>query len=100
MLTGGELPALVVLDAVVRLVPGRGRRRRVGGRRIRSCADCSTYPHYTRPASFGAATVPDVLLSGHHAEIERWRRGAVRRTRQRRPELIDESRADGDERAT
>lgn len=88
VLTGGELPALVVVDAVVRLVPG------VVGDEASVAADSFAdglldYPHYTRPAEFRGMKVPDVLLSGHHAEIERWRRAEqLRRTEERRPDLV------------
>ncbi|GAB4464836.1 MAG: tRNA (guanosine(37)-N1)-methyltransferase TrmD [Armatimonadaceae bacterium] len=91
VLTGGELPALVVLDAVTRLLPG------VLGN-AESAQDESfsggvgeqvlEYPHYTRPAVFRDMAVPEVLLSGHHANIARWRRQqALVRTRTRRPDL-------------
>jgi tRNA (guanine37-N1)-methyltransferase len=57
------------------------------------------YPHYTRPAEFAGLKVPDVLLSGHHAEVRRWRkRAALERTLERRPELLDEARLDEEER--
>ena len=89
VLTGGELPAMVLIDAVSRLVAG------VLGSEA-SPKDESfdqrllEYPHYTRPAVFEGHPVPEVLLSGHHAEIERWRRSqAVERTRRRRPDLLD-----------
>ena len=89
ILTGGELPAMVVIDAVSRLVTG------VLGSEA-SPKDESfdqhflEYPHYTRPAVFEGHPVPEVLLSGHHAEIERWRRAqAAERTRRRRPDLLD-----------
>ena len=89
VLTGGELPAMVVIDAVSRLVFGV-----LGSEE--SPKDESfdqhllEYPHYTRPAEFEGHPVPDVLRSGHHAEIERWRRArAVERTRRRRPDLLD-----------
>ena len=88
VLTGGELPALVVVDAVVRLVPG------VVGDDQSVVADSFVdglldYPHYTRPAEFKGMKVPDVLLSGHHAEIARWRREQqLRRTEARRPDLF------------
>ena len=88
VLTGGELAALVVVDAVVRLVPG------VVGDDQSVAADSFVdglldYPHYTRPAEFRDMKVPDVLLSGHHGEIERWRREQqLHRTEQRRPDLI------------
>jgi tRNA (guanine37-N1)-methyltransferase len=89
VLTGGELPALVVIDAVSRLVAGV-----LGSEE--SPKDESfdqhllEYPHYTRPAEFEGHPVPEVLRSGHHAEIERWRRAqAAERTRRRRPDLLD-----------
>jgi tRNA (guanine37-N1)-methyltransferase len=88
VLTGGELPALVVLDAVARLIPG------VLGAEESPQQDSFTddlleYPHYTRPANFRGWTVPDVLLSGHHEEVERWRRRqSLLRTMIRRPDLF------------
>jgi tRNA (guanine37-N1)-methyltransferase len=88
VLTGGELPALVVIDAVVRLVPGVvGDAESVAADSfVRGLLDC---PHYTRPAVFRDRAVPPVLLSGHHGEIEQWRRRErVRRTLERRPDLI------------
>ena len=88
VLTGGELPALVVVDAVVRLVPGVvGDEASVAADSfVEGLLDC---PHYTRPADFRGMTVPDVLLSGHHAEIARWRRDQqLARTAQRRPDLL------------
>jgi tRNA (guanine37-N1)-methyltransferase len=88
VLTGGELPAMVLIDAVSRLVTGV-----LGSEdspRDESFADqLLEYPHYTRPAVFEGHQVPEVLLSGHHAEIERWRRAqAAERTRRRRPDLL------------
>jgi tRNA (guanine37-N1)-methyltransferase len=88
VLSGGELPALVVIDAAVRLVPGVvGDADSVDGESfVRGVLD---HPHYTRPAVFRGMAVPDVLVSGHHAEIERWRRDErMRRTRARRPDLL------------
>lgn len=89
VLTNGTLPAMVVIDAVTRLLPGA-----LGDEQ--SSVDESfshgllEYPHYTRPAEFRGMKVPEVLLSGHHAEIEKWRREqALARTQQRRPDLID-----------
>lgn len=87
VLTGGELPALVVIDAVARLLPG-----------VLGCAASPEeeshaaglleYPHYTRPPVFRDVAVPDVLLSGNHAVIARWRKKeALRRTRHFRPDL-------------
>jgi tRNA (guanine37-N1)-methyltransferase len=99
VLSGGELPALVILDAVARLVPGV-----VGDQR--SVTDDSfsrgllDFPQYTRPAELGAFRVPDVLLSGHHGEIRRWRkREAVARTLERRPDLLSGATLDDDEQA-
>ncbi len=88
VLTGGELPALVVMDAVARLCPG------VVGDEASVESDSFVqgmldHPHYTRPAEFRGMAVPDVLMSGHHAQIERWRRAErERRTSERRPDLL------------
>jgi tRNA (guanine37-N1)-methyltransferase len=89
VLTGGELPALVVLDAVVRLLPGvLGDPE--GTARESFAAGRLDYPQYTRPAEFRGWRVPDVLLSGDHGRIARWRRReALRRTLARRPDLVD-----------
>jgi tRNA (guanine37-N1)-methyltransferase len=100
VLTGGELPALVLMDAVVRLVPGVvGDESSVEGDSfVRGVLD---HPHYTRPAVFRDRAVPDVLLSGHHGEIEKWRaRQRVTRTLDRRPELLDVARLTREERDT
>ncbi|HWR57391.1 MAG TPA: tRNA (guanosine(37)-N1)-methyltransferase TrmD [Thermodesulfovibrionales bacterium] len=91
ILTGGELPALVIIDGIVRLLPG-------------ALGDgCSVkeesfswgildYPHYTRPPDFEGLRVPDVLISGNHRDIVRWRRKeALRRTLDRRPELLQQA---------
>jgi tRNA (guanine37-N1)-methyltransferase len=88
VLTGGELPALVVIDAVVRLLPGAISEGSPGGD---SFADgLLEHPQYTRPDQFAGLAVPDVLLSGHHGEVERWRRReSLRRTLERRPDLLD-----------
>ena len=88
VLTGGELAAMVVIDAVARLLPGV-----LGGEASTSEESHSEglleYPHYTRPPEFLGRTVPEVLLSGNHAEIARWRRRqALLQTAQRRPELL------------
>ena len=93
VLTGGELPALVFIDAVVRLVPGVvGDRQSVAEDSF--AAGVLDHPHYTRPAEFEGHAVPAVLMSGHHAEIAKWRRRErLRRTLVRRPELLE--RADG-----
>jgi tRNA (guanine37-N1)-methyltransferase len=99
VLSGGELAALVIVDAVSRLVPGVvGDQRSVEADSFsRGLLD---YPHFTRPAEFEGLTVPDVLLSGHHREIARWRaREAVRRTMALRPELLATAALDELERA-
>jgi len=89
VLTGGELPAMVVIDAVSRFVPGVLGSDASSGEE--SFADGSLeYPHYTRPPLFRGEGVPDTLLSGNHAEIARWRRReSLRRTARRRPDLIE-----------
>jgi tRNA (guanine37-N1)-methyltransferase len=99
VLTGGELPALVILDAVTRLVPGVvGDRDSVAQDSF--AAGWLDHPHYTRPAEFRGMAVPAVLLSGHHAAIARWRRReALRRTLERRPDLIDPGALDDEARA-
>jgi tRNA (guanine37-N1)-methyltransferase len=88
VLSGGELAAMVILDAVARLVPGVvGDERSV--REDSFATALLDHPHYTRPAEFEGRKVPDVLLSGHHGDIERWRRReALRRTLERRPDLL------------
>jgi tRNA (guanine37-N1)-methyltransferase len=92
VLTGGELPALVVIDAVTRLLPG------VLGDPGATLEDSHSdglleYPHYTRPPDFEGHAVPEVLLSGHHAQVERWRREqSLRRTWERRPDLLAQAR--------
>ena len=98
VLTGGELAALVIVDAVVRLVPGVvGDEASVAEDSfVRGLLD---HPHYTRPAVFRGMAVPEVLLSGHHAAIEAWRRRErVRRTIERRPDLLDAAALSDDER--
>ena len=98
VLSGGELPALVMLDAVARLVPGVvgdeesvARDSFVGG--------LLDYPQYTRPPLFQGHEVPPVLLSGHHAAIARWRRReALARTLTRRPDLLETAALDDDDR--
>jgi tRNA (guanine37-N1)-methyltransferase len=99
VLSGGELAALVVLDAVARLVPG------VVGDAQSVAADSFSrglldYPHYTRPAEFRGHAVPDVLVSGHHARIDQWRRrAALARTMRERPDLLGGADLDDEERA-
>jgi tRNA (guanine37-N1)-methyltransferase len=88
VLSGGELPAMVIIDTVVRLLPG------VLGDEDSTADDSFSdklleYPHYTRPENFRGMKVPDVLLSGNHAEIEKWRRSqALERTKKHRPDLL------------
>ena len=99
VLSGGELAALVVVDAVSRLVPGVvGDEQSVAQDSFsRGLLD---HPHYTRPAEIAGHRVPDVLLSGHHADVRRWRRKvALVRTLDRRPELIATATLDEEERA-
>lgn len=88
VLTGGELPAMVIVDSIVRLLPG------VLGNDTSAVLDSFReplleYPHYTRPADFRGWKVPDILMSGHHANISVWRRKeSIRRTLLRRPDLM------------
>jgi tRNA (guanine37-N1)-methyltransferase len=89
VLTGGELAAIIVVDATSRLIPGV-----LGGEESvleeSHSGGMLEYPHYTRPSEFRGWRVPDVLLSGNHAEIARWRRKeSIRKTKQRRPDLFE-----------
>jgi len=99
VLTGGELGALVVIDAVSRLVPG------VLGRAESSVDESFSsglleYPQYTRPREYRGLRVPDVLLNGNHAEISRWRRDeSLKLTRERRPEMLEGAALDKRDRA-
>lgn len=99
VLAGGEVPAMVIVEAVTRLIPG------VLGDPSAPFEDSHAeglleYPHYTRPLVFRDHAVPDVLLSGHHAEIVRWRREqALRRTRQLRPDLLHQAPLTDEDRA-
>jgi tRNA (guanine37-N1)-methyltransferase len=88
VLTGGEIPSMVVIDSVVRLIPGA-----LGCRESAINESFSTglldYPQYTRPAEFRGRVVPEVLLSGDHARIEKWRKEqALEKTKRARPELV------------
>jgi tRNA (guanine37-N1)-methyltransferase len=88
VLTNGALPAMVVIDAVTRLLPGVLGDDESSREESFSCG-LLEYPQYTRPADFRGLRVPEVLLSGNHAEIARWRAEQAReRTRQRRPDLL------------
>ncbi len=88
VLTGGEPAAIVLIDAVARLLPGvLGNDNSLESESF--SRGLLEHPHYTRPAAVGAMTVPEVLLSGHHEQIRRWRRQqSLRRTMQRRPDLL------------
>ncbi len=98
VLSGGELPALVIVDAVARLVPGVvGDEDSVA--RDTFARGTLDFPQFTRPAEFAGMPVPPVLLSGHHAEIERWRRReALARTLDRRPDLLNGAQLDEEDR--
>jgi tRNA (guanine37-N1)-methyltransferase len=95
IVSGGELPALTLIDAVVRLLPG------VMTDAVSALQDSFSDgllegPHFTRPEVFGGVSVPEVLMSGHHSRIARWRREAsLRTTAQRRPDLIEQARRAG-----
>ena len=90
VVAGGEVPALVVLEAVTRLVPGVIGRGESHEQDSFGDAGMLDHPHYTRPADFRGMRVPETLLSGNHAEIERWRReAALEKTRRNRPDLLE-----------
>lgn len=90
VLTGGELPALVLIDVLVRLIPGVLGDPEAAAKDSHA-AGLLEHPHYTRPAEFRGWEVPPVLRSGHHAQIDRWRREqALKRTFERRPELLEQ----------
>jgi tRNA (guanine37-N1)-methyltransferase len=91
VLTGGELPALVIIDAVLRLLPGvLGNYDSLKEESFEW--DILDYPHYTRPREFRGLKVPEVLLSGNHEAIRRWRRKeALRKTLERRPDLLEKA---------
>jgi tRNA (guanine37-N1)-methyltransferase len=89
ILTGGELPAMVIADSVIRLIPGV-----LGGEQSAHDESFSQglleYPHYTRPGEFRGQAVPEVLQNGHHAEIQKWRHEQARaKTKQYRPDLLE-----------
>lgn len=89
VLTGGELAAMVVIDAVVRLLPGALGDEK-GALEDSFASGLLEYPHYTRPPTYRGLDVPDVLLSGDHERIRRWRRRqALRITKERRPDLLE-----------
>jgi tRNA (guanine37-N1)-methyltransferase len=87
VLSGGEIAALAVLDACIRLLPGVMGRPESGEQESFETGGLE-YPHYTRPREWEGRSIPDVLLSGDHARIENWRREEAERiTRERRPDL-------------
>ena len=90
VLTGGEIAAMVVIDAVIRLLPGALSSSEAWRDESHSSIEgLLEYPQYTRPVEFRGLRVPDVLLSGHHGQVAAWRRrAALERTRERRPELL------------
>ena len=95
VLTGGEIAAMIVVDAVSRLIPGT-LGSEASASRESFTGDFFDHPVYTRPAEFRGMKVPEVLLSGHHADIERWRREeAARKTMKTRPELVSPGGAAG-----
>ena len=90
VLSGGELPAMVLLDALIRQLPGalNDQDSAIEDSFVDGLLDC---PHYTRPVDYEGRRVPEVLLSGNHAEIRRWRlQQSLGRTEQRRPDLLAE----------
>jgi tRNA (guanine37-N1)-methyltransferase len=97
VLAGGEAAALVVIEAVARLLPGvLGNDASIGDESFG--AGLLEYPQYTRPAEFRGWAVPEVLRSGDHARVERWRRAqALRRTLARRPDLLDRPLSDAEQ---
>jgi tRNA (guanine37-N1)-methyltransferase len=99
VLTGGELAALCIVDAAARLVPGvLGNEESAGAESFAGDAALLEHPHYTRPPEWRGQKVPEVLLSGDHRRIERWRRReALRATRERRPDLFAQVRLTEDD---
>lgn len=88
ILTGGELGALVIIDAITRLLPGALGDDHSSQEESFS-QDLLEYPQYTRPREFRGMEVPEILLSGHHAKIEEWRKSeSIKRTKDRRPDLL------------
>ncbi len=91
VLTGGELPALIVIDAVSRMIPGVLAENSAEEESF--YAGLLEYPQYTRPEVYEGLSVPEVLLSGHHENVEKWRREqSIRRTLEKRPDLIESAR--------
>lgn len=91
VLTGGELPALILIDALTRLLPG-ALGDPTGAEDDSHARGLLEYPHYTRPPEFRGEKIPDVLLSGDHAKIDKWRREqSLLRTLERRPDLLEKA---------
>jgi tRNA (guanine37-N1)-methyltransferase len=91
VLSGGELPALALIDALTRLIPG-ALGDPDGAADDSHAMGLLEYPHYTRPPEFRGWSVPDILISGDHGRVDRWRREqALLRTRQRRPDLLEKA---------
>ncbi len=91
VLSGGELPALVLIEAVTRLVPGVIGKEASHEQDSFSAGGLLDHPHYTRPQGFRGMAVPEVLVSGNHGEVERWRRdAAIEKTRRNRPDLTND----------
>ncbi|TMK37949.1 MAG: tRNA (guanosine(37)-N1)-methyltransferase TrmD [Actinobacteria bacterium] len=91
VLSGGELPALVLIEAVTRLIPGVIGKEASHQQDSFSSGHLLDHPHYTRPQEFRGMLVPEVLVSGDHGEIDRWRRAAaIEKTRRNRPDLDDD----------
>jgi tRNA (guanine37-N1)-methyltransferase len=101
VLTGGEIPAMAMVDAVTRLLPNA---LGCGTSAARDSFDTLSgglldYPHYTRPAEFRGWSVPEVLIGGHHAEVAKWRRrAALLKTLRTRPDLLEKADLTGEER--
>lgn len=95
VLTGGELPALVIIDSITRLLPGVLKKEEAT---IQESFENGLleYPQYTRPGAFEGLKVPDVLISGNHKQIEEWRMDqSIKRTREKRPDLLEHKRSTG-----
>jgi tRNA (guanine37-N1)-methyltransferase len=91
VLSGGELPALVLIEAVTRLVPGVIGKEASHEQDSFSAGGLLDHPHYTRPQEFRGMAVPEALVSGNHGEVDRWRRGAaIEKTRRNRPDLTND----------
>ena len=90
VLTGGEIPACILVDAVSRMIPGVLKAPECYEKESFSEEGLLEYPQYTRPYEFRGRTVPEILLSGHHANIEKWRaEKALEKTRAIRPDLVE-----------